>query len=53
MKRIGAPYDVARTVQFLIDPENAYVTGQNIIIDGGLTLSVLDRIPGIARPKAR
>lgn len=50
-KRIGAPFDVARTVQFLIDPDNCYITGQNIVVDGGLTLSVLDRIPGIACPK--
>jgi glucose 1-dehydrogenase len=51
LKRIGAPNDVARTVDFLIDPENRYITGENIMVDGGLTLSVLDRIPGIARPK--
>jgi glucose 1-dehydrogenase len=51
LKRIGAPSDVARTVDFLIDPENRYITGENIMVDGGLTLSVLDRIPGIARRK--
>lgn len=51
LKRIGAPFDVARMVQFLIDPDNCYITGQNIVVDGGLTLSVLDRIPGIACPK--
>jgi glucose 1-dehydrogenase len=51
LRRIGAPYDVARTVDFLIDPDNRYITGENIMVDGGLTLSVLDRIPGIARRK--
>ena len=51
LKRIGAPSDVARTVDFLIDPNNRYITGENIMVDGGLTLSVLDRIPGIARRK--
>lgn len=51
LQQIGAPHDVARTVDFLIDPENQYITGENIIVDGGLTLSVLDRIPGIARRK--
>lgn len=51
LKRIGVPNDVARTVDFLIDPENRYITGENIMVDGGLTLSVLDRIPGIARGK--
>jgi glucose 1-dehydrogenase len=51
LKRIGSSSDVARTVDFLIDPGNRYVTGENIMVDGGLTLSVLDRIPGIARRK--
>ena len=45
LRRIGVPDDVARVVAFLIDPENRYVTGENILVDGGLTLSVLDRIP--------
>ena len=51
LKRIGAPSDVARIVDFLIDSGNRYITGENIMVDGGLTLSVLDRIPGIARRK--
>ncbi|MEX4002138.1 SDR family oxidoreductase [Paraburkholderia sp. EG285A] len=51
LKRIGSPNDVARTVDFLIDRDNRYITGENIMVDGGLTLSVLDRIPGIARRK--
>ena len=51
LKRIGDPADVARLVDFLIDPENHYITGQNIFLDGGLTLTVLDRIPGLARSK--
>ncbi|RWM11322.1 MAG: SDR family oxidoreductase [Mesorhizobium sp.] len=46
---IGQPSDVARLVEILIDPTNRYVTGQNIAIDGGLSQTVLDRIPGLAR----
>ena len=52
LRRIGSPDDVARAVAFLIDPANRYITGENIMVDGGLTLSVLDRIPGVARRKA-
>jgi NAD(P)-dependent dehydrogenase (short-subunit alcohol dehydrogenase family) len=52
LRRIGSPDDVARAVAFLIDPANRYITGENIMVDGGFTLSVLDRIPGIARRKA-
>ncbi|MCW2648576.1 MAG: 3-oxoacyl-[acyl-carrier protein] reductase [Pseudonocardiales bacterium] len=35
--RLGEPADVARLVQFLTAPENDYLTGQVIVIDGGLT----------------
>ena len=51
LRRIGSPDDVARAVAFLIDPANRYITGENVMVDGGLTLSVLDRIPGVARRK--
>jgi glucose 1-dehydrogenase len=51
LRRIGVPDDVARAVAFLIDHNNRYITGENIMVDGGLTLSVLDRIPGLARRK--
>jgi glucose 1-dehydrogenase len=52
LRRIGLPDDVARAVVFLIDQRNRYITGENIMIDGGLTLSVLDRIPGRPGRKA-
>jgi NAD(P)-dependent dehydrogenase (short-subunit alcohol dehydrogenase family) len=35
--RFGRPEDVARVVRLLLEPD-AYVTGQVITIDGGLTL---------------
>jgi 3-oxoacyl-[acyl-carrier protein] reductase len=35
--RLGEPEDVARAVQFLTDPRNDYITGQVLVIDGGLT----------------
>lgn len=34
--RIGEPGDVARVVKFLLDPENSWITGQVIGVDGGL-----------------
>lgn len=51
LRTIGTTADVAHLVEFLIGPSNAYVTGQDIGIDGGLQQTVLDRIPGIASRK--
>ena len=36
--RIGRPEDVARAVAFFADPENAYVTGTVLLVDGGRSL---------------
>jgi 3-oxoacyl-[acyl-carrier protein] reductase len=35
--RLGEPDDVARAVLFLTDPANTYITGQVLVVDGGLT----------------
>jgi 3-oxoacyl-[acyl-carrier protein] reductase len=35
--RLGEPDDVARAAQFLTDPRNTYLTGQVLVVDGGLT----------------
>jgi 3-oxoacyl-[acyl-carrier protein] reductase len=35
--RLGEPADIARAVLFLTAPENDYLTGQVIVVDGGLT----------------
>lgn len=37
MKRMGKPEDIAPAVAFLLSDESEYLTGQNIIIDGGWT----------------
>lgn len=36
--RLGTPGDVAAAVQFLASKEAAYITGQTLVVDGGLTL---------------
>lgn len=40
MGRMGTPEDVANVVAFLISDESQYITGQNIVVDGGLTSRV-------------
>ncbi len=37
MKRMGKKEDLRSSIEFLIDDKNSYITGQNIIIDGGRT----------------
>jgi len=39
MKRLGVPEDIAGVVTFLLSEDAAWVTGQCITIDGGLTLT--------------
>ena len=40
MQRYGTSAEVAELIAFLASDKSAYVTGQNIRIDGGLTRSV-------------
>lgn len=46
MGRIGKPEEMADAAAFLISDSAAYITGQTLFIDGGLTL-----YPGFRKPK--
>lgn len=35
--RLGTPEDIAKAIVFLLDPENDWITGQVLAIDGGLS----------------
>jgi NAD(P)-dependent dehydrogenase (short-subunit alcohol dehydrogenase family) len=37
MRRLGTPEDIAPTVAFLLSDDSQYITGQNLIVDGGWT----------------
>lgn len=39
--RIGTPMDIARAVLFLCHPDNSFVTGQNLTVDGGMTAQMI------------
>ncbi|MFY7952593.1 MAG: SDR family oxidoreductase, partial [Armatimonadaceae bacterium] len=38
LKRLGKPEDIAEAVVFLCSPAAAYITGQLLTVDGGLSL---------------
>lgn len=35
--RVGTPPDIAKTVLFLCSDDAGFITGQNIVVDGGMT----------------
>ena len=36
--RMGSVKEVSDTVEFLLEPRSEYITGQSIVVDGGLTV---------------
>jgi NAD(P)-dependent dehydrogenase (short-subunit alcohol dehydrogenase family) len=38
MKRLGAPEDIAGAVSFLLSDDARWMTGQTVVVDGGVTL---------------
>ncbi|MBB6454826.1 hypothetical protein HNQ94_003315 [Salirhabdus euzebyi] len=39
--RVGHPLDIAKACFYLTDPENNFVTGENIVVDGGMTRKMI------------
>lgn len=44
--RFADTADIAATVAFLTSPDAAYITGQNIVVDGGQTLGIPGTLEG-------
>jgi len=54
--RLGTPGDIAHAVSFFASEDSAYITGQALFVDGGLTQSLMSFLPrptGIAGPQLR
>lgn len=47
--RLGTAEDIAATVLYLASPEASYITGQNIVVDGGVSMGMIGQLP---RPEA-
>jgi NAD(P)-dependent dehydrogenase (short-subunit alcohol dehydrogenase family) len=43
--RVSAPADIAEVVLFLASPRSGYVSGQDVLVDGGLSTAWLSLIP--------
>jgi len=39
--RVGKPTDIAKACLYLADPDNNFINGQNIIVDGGMTRKMI------------
>lgn len=44
-RRISGPRDIAEAVLFLASPRSSYVSGQDVLVDGGLSTAWLSLIP--------
>lgn len=47
-KRLGTPYDIAEAAAFLLGPGASFITGTDLLVDGGTVAAVR----GLARPSA-
>lgn len=45
LRRIATPDDMADVALFLASPRASYVTGQDMVVDGGLTQSLMGLVP--------
>ncbi|HCE59190.1 MAG TPA: oxidoreductase [Prolixibacteraceae bacterium] len=39
--RVGKAEDIANMILFLLNPENGFITGQNFVVDGGMTKKMI------------
>jgi len=50
--RAGTPQEIADAVTFLLSPSSEYITGQSLIVDGGLSIAVAPFTHDLTAPLA-
>jgi NAD(P)-dependent dehydrogenase (short-subunit alcohol dehydrogenase family) len=45
MRRIAMPQDIADAVTFLASDRASYVNGDEIVVDGGFTRTIMNLVP--------
>jgi NAD(P)-dependent dehydrogenase (short-subunit alcohol dehydrogenase family) len=45
LRRIGTPSDTADAALFLASPRSSYINGQEIVVDGGLSQTLMGHVP--------
>jgi 3-oxoacyl-[acyl-carrier protein] reductase len=43
LKRLGEPDDIGSVVAFLLSEDSAWMTGQTVVVDGGVSLTTGDQ----------
>ena len=43
--RLGVADDIAAAVLFMIGPDSSYINGTELLVDGGVTMSVISTLP--------
>lgn len=46
LRRVGEPEDIANAVAMLLGPDAAYITGADLVVDGGLVNTLMAHNPG-------
>jgi glucose 1-dehydrogenase len=50
LRRVSEPEEIAAVIAFLAGPDASYVTGVDVLVDGGLGTSLLPAIRGLSPP---